>query len=150
MVFAAASSEVCSALAAAGSCFCEAFLASGVPPSSFDCEALFALSIAAQAQKEGGVVAFIDAEHALDPSWAEKIGVSLNDLLVSQPNYGEQALDICDLLVRSNSVDVVVVDSVAALTPKAELDGEMEDSSVGVQARMMSKAMRKLTAAVSQ
>ena len=109
-----------------------------------------ALSIAAQAQKEGGVVAFIDAEHALDPSWAEKIGVSLNDLLVSQPNYGEQALDICDLLVRSNSVDVVVVDSVAALTPKAELDGEMEDSSVGVQARMMSKAMRKLTAAVSQ
>lgn len=109
-----------------------------------------ALSIAAQAQKEGGVVAFIDAEHALDPTWAERIGVKLDDLLVSQPNYGEQALDICDLLVRSNSVDVVVVDSVAALTPKAELDGEMEDSSVGVQARMMSKAMRKLTAAVSQ
>ena len=109
-----------------------------------------ALSIAAQAQKEGGVVAFIDAEHALDPTWAEKIGVNLNDLLVSQPNYGEQALDICDLLVRSNSVDVVVVDSVAALTPKAELDGEMEDSSVGVQARMMSKAMRKLTGAISQ
>jgi recombination protein RecA len=109
-----------------------------------------ALSIAAQAQKEGGVVAFIDAEHALDPTWAEKIGVKLDDLLVSQPNYGEQALDICDLLVRSNSVDVVVVDSVAALTPKAELDGEMEDSSVGVQARMMSKAMRKLTGAISQ
>lgn len=109
-----------------------------------------ALSIAAQAQKDGGVVAFIDAEHALDPTWAERIGVKLDDLLVSQPNYGEQALDICDLLVRSNSVDVVVVDSVAALTPKAELDGEMEDSSVGVQARMMSKAMRKLTAAVSQ
>lgn len=109
-----------------------------------------ALSIAAQAQKEGGVVAFIDAEHALDPTWAEKIGVKLDDLLVSQPSHGEQALDICDLLVRSNSVDVVVVDSVAALTPKAELDGEMEDSSVGVQARMMSKAMRKLTGAISQ
>jgi recombination protein RecA len=109
-----------------------------------------ALSIAAQAQKEGGVVAFIDAEHALDPSWAERIGVNLNDILVSQPNYGEQALDICDLLVRSNSVDVVVVDSVAALTPKAELDGEMEDTQVGLQARMMSKAMRKLTAAISQ
>ncbi len=109
-----------------------------------------ALSIAAQAQKEGGVVAFIDAEHALDPTWAERIGVNLNDILVSQPNYGEQALDICDLLVRSNSVDVVVVDSVAALTPKAELDGEMEDLQVGLQARMMSKAMRKLTAAISQ
>ncbi len=109
-----------------------------------------ALSIAAQAQKEGGVVAFIDAEHALDPTWAEKIGVKLDNLLVSQPNYGEQALDICDLLVRSNSVDVVVVDSVAALTPKVELDGEMEDNQVGVQARMMSKAMRKLTSAISQ
>jgi len=109
-----------------------------------------ALTIAAQAQKEGGVVAFIDAEHALDPTWAERIGVNLNDILVSQPNYGEQALDICDLLVRSNSVDVVVVDSVAALTPKAELDGEMEDLQVGLQARMMSKAMRKLTAAISQ
>ncbi|HAT10928.1 MAG TPA: recombinase RecA [Planctomycetes bacterium] len=109
-----------------------------------------ALSIAARAQAEGGVVAFIDAEHALDPSWAEKIGVKLDDLLVSQPNYGEQALDICDLLVRSNGIDVVVVDSVAALTPKAELDGDMDDSSVGVQARMMSKAMRKLVGAVSQ
>jgi recombination protein RecA len=109
-----------------------------------------ALSIAARAQAEGGVVAFIDAEHALDPSWAEKIGVKLDDLLVSQPSYGEQALDICDLLVRSNGIDVVVVDSVAALTPKAELDGDMDDSSVGVQARMMSKAMRKLVGAVSQ
>lgn len=109
-----------------------------------------ALSIAASAQKEGGVVAFIDAEHALDPTWAEKIGVNLQDLLVSQPNFGEQALDICDLLVRSNAVDVVVVDSVAALTPKSELDGEMEDNQMGLQARMMSKAMRKLTAAVSQ
>jgi recombination protein RecA len=108
-----------------------------------------ALSIAAQAQKEGGVVAYIDAEHALDPTWAEKLGVKVADLLVSQPGYGEQALDICDLLVRSNSVDVVVVDSVAALTPKVELDGEMDETQVGVQARMMSKAMRKLTAAIS-
>ena len=106
-----------------------------------------ALSIAARAQADGGVVAFIDAEHALDPSYAEKIGVNLEDLLVSQPNYGEQALEICDLLVRSNAVDVVVVDSVAALVPKAELDGEMEDSQVGAQARMMSKAMRKITGA---
>jgi recombination protein RecA len=103
-----------------------------------------ALSIAAQAQKEGGTVAYVDAEHALDPSYAEKIGVRLNDLLVSQPGHGEQALDIVDTLVRSNAVDVVVVDSVAALTPKAELEGDMDDSSVGVQARMMSKAMRKL------
>ncbi len=108
-----------------------------------------ALSIVANAQREGGVAAFIDAEHALDPSWAERIGVSLNDLLVSQPSHGEQALDIADLLVRSNAVDVIVVDSVAALTPKAELDGDMDDVSVGVQARMMSKAMRKLTGAVS-
>jgi recombination protein RecA len=109
-----------------------------------------ALSIAARAQAEGGTVAFIDAEHALDPSWAEKIGVKLDDLLVSQPNYGEQALDIADLLVRSNGVDVVIVDSVAALTPKVELDGDMDDNMVGVQARMMSKAMRKLVGAISQ
>jgi recombination protein RecA len=108
-----------------------------------------ALSIAASAQREGGVVAFIDAEHALDPSYAEKIGVKLNDLLVSQPNFGEQALDICDLLVRSNAVDVVVVDSVAALVPKVELEGDMDESQMGVQARMMSKAMRKLTGAIS-
>ncbi len=108
-----------------------------------------ALSIVANAQREGGVAAFIDAEHALDPSWAEKIGVNLNDLLVSQPGHGEQALDIADLLVRSNAVDVVVVDSVAALTPKVELDGDMDDTTVGAQARMMSKAMRKLTAAIA-
>ena len=108
-----------------------------------------ALSVAAQAQKEGGVVAFVDAEHALDPSWAEKIGVNLNDLLVSQPSFGEQALDIVDTLVRSNAVDVVVVDSVAALTPKDELEGNMDDTSVGLQARMMSKAMRKLTGAIN-
>jgi recombination protein RecA len=109
-----------------------------------------ALSIIAQVQREGGIAAFIDAEHALDPTWAEKIGVNIKDLLVSQPNYGEQALDICDTLVRSNGIDVVVVDSVAALTPKVELDGEMDESQVGVQARMMSKAMRKLTGAISQ
>ncbi len=108
-----------------------------------------ALSIVANAQREGGVAAFIDAEHALDPSGAERIGVNLNDLLVSQPSHGEQALDIVDLLVRSNAVDVIVIDSVAALTPKAELDGDMDDASVGVQARMMSKAMRKLTGAVA-
>ncbi len=109
-----------------------------------------ALSVVANAQKAGGVAAFIDAEHALDPSYAEIIGVNLDDLLVSQPNYGEQALDICDLLVRSNAVDVVVVDSVAALVPKAELDGEMDDTQVGLMARMMSKAMRKLAGAISQ
>jgi len=109
-----------------------------------------ALSIVANAQREGGTAAFVDAEHALDPTWAERIGVNLNDLLVSQPNYGEQALDIVDLLVRSNAVDVIVIDSVAALTPKAELEGDMDDNQVGVQARMMSKAMRKLTGAVSQ
>jgi recombination protein RecA len=109
-----------------------------------------ALSLIANAQRDGGVAAFIDAEHALDPTWAEKIGVHLDDLLVSQPSHGEQALDICDTLVRSNAVDVVVVDSVAALVPKVELDGEMDDTQVGVQARMMSKAMRKLTGAVSQ
>jgi recombination protein RecA len=108
-----------------------------------------ALSCIAQAQKAGGVAAFIDAEHALDPTYAEKIGVNLDDLLVSQPNYGEQALEIADLLVRSNAVDVIVVDSVAALVPKAELDGEMDQAQVGIQARMMSKAMRKLTGAIS-
>ena len=108
-----------------------------------------ALSIAAQAQKEGGVVAYIDAEHALDPTWADKLGVNIADLLISQPSFGEQALDIVDTLVRSNAVDLVVVDSVAALTPKAELEGDMDESSVGLQARMMSKAMRKLTGAIN-
>ena len=109
-----------------------------------------ALSIIANAQREGGTAAFIDAEHALDPTWAGRIGVQLDDLLVSQPSYGEQALDICDTLVRSNAIDIVVIDSVAALTPKAELEGEMDESQVGAQARMMSKAMRKLTGAISQ
>ncbi|TVR13807.1 MAG: recombinase RecA [Planctomycetota bacterium] len=108
-----------------------------------------ALTVAANAQRGGGTAAVIDAEHALDPSWAEKLGVNLDDLLVSQPNHGEQALEIADTLVRSNAVDVVVVDSVAALVPKVELDGEMDDNQVGVQARMMSKAMRKLTGAIN-
>jgi recombination protein RecA len=96
-------------------------------------------------QKLGGVAAFIDAEHALDPQYAQKLGVNVNDLLISQPDTGEQALEICDMLVRSGSVDVVVVDSVAALTPKAEIEGEMGDSHMGLQARLMSQALRKLT-----
>ncbi len=108
------------------------------------------LSVIAQAQRLGGVCAFIDAEHALDPQYAEKIGVDLNDLLVSQPDTGEQALEITDMLVRSGSVDVVVIDSVAALTPKAEIEGEMGDSHVGLQARLMSQALRKLTANIKR
>jgi len=108
------------------------------------------LEVIAQAQKLGGVAAFIDAEHALDPVYAEKIGVDLEDLLVSQPDTGEQALEITDMLVRSGSVDVVVVDSVAALTPKAEIEGEMGDSHVGLQARLMSQALRKLTANIKR
>ncbi|MBP7828754.1 MAG: recombinase RecA [Kiritimatiellae bacterium] len=103
------------------------------------------LHIIANAQKNGGVAAFIDAEHALDPTYARKIGVNLDDLLVSQPDSGEEALTIADQLVRSNSVDVVVIDSVAALAPRAELEGAMGDSHVGLQARLMSQAMRKLT-----
>ncbi|MGD9791655.1 MAG: recombinase RecA [Phycisphaerales bacterium] len=109
-----------------------------------------ALTIAAQAQKEGGVAAFIDAEHALDPSWARKIGVNIDELLVSQPDSGEQALEICEMLVRSNAVDLIVVDSVAALTPKAEIEGEMGDAVVGLQARLMSQAMRKLTGVIAR
>ncbi len=103
------------------------------------------LHMIAEAQKLGGTCAFIDAEHALDPTYAEKLGVVLNDLLISQPDNGEQALNICEMLVKSGSVDLVVVDSVAALTPKAEIDGEMGDNHVGLQARMMSQALRKLT-----
>jgi len=103
------------------------------------------LQVVAQAQKKGGVCAFVDAEHALDPSYAEKLGVNVDDLLVSQPDTGEQALEIADMLVRSGAVDVVVIDSVAALTPKAEIEGEMGDSHVGLQARLMSQALRKLT-----
>ena len=103
------------------------------------------LQVAAQAQKAGGTVAFVDAEHALDPSYAQKLGVNVDDLLVSQPDTGEQALEIVDMLVRSGAVDVVIVDSVAALTPKAEIEGEMGDSHMGLQARLMSQALRKLT-----
>ncbi len=108
------------------------------------------LHIVANAQKSGGVAAFIDAEHALDPSWAKRLGVKLDDLLVSQPDTGEQALEICELLVRSNAVDVIVIDSVAALIPRAEIEGEMGDSHVGLQARLMSQALRKLTGAISR
>ena len=104
----------------------------------------------AEAQKQGGVAAFIDAEHALDPSWARRLGVNLDELLVSQPDTGEQALEICELLVRSNAVDIIVVDSVAALIPRAEIEGEMGDSHVGLQARLMSQALRKLTGAISK
>ncbi|MFH1565469.1 MAG: recombinase RecA [bacterium] len=106
--------------------------------------------IIAEVQKEGGIAAFIDAEHALDPDYAKKIGVNINDLLISQPDTGEQALEILETLVRSNAVDVVVVDSVAALTPKAEIEGDMGDSHMGLQARLMSQALRKLTAIVSK
>src|SRR5689334_3364871 len=109
-----------------------------------------ALSVVAQAQKRGGIAAFIDAEHALDAEYAKKLGVDIDNLLVSQPDNGEQALEIAEMLVRSNSVDVVVVDSVAALVPKAELEGEMGDSHVGLQARLMSQALRKLTAIVAK
>jgi recombination protein RecA len=108
------------------------------------------LHIIAEAQKRGGVAAFIDAEHALDPQYASRIGVRTEELLISQPDTGEQALEIVEVLVRSGAVDVVVVDSVAALVPKAEIDGEMGDSHVGLQARLMSQAMRKLTAAISR
>jgi len=108
------------------------------------------LHVVAEAQKRGGVCAFIDAEHALDVGYAKKLGVKTEELLVSQPDFGEQALEIADMLVRSNAVDVVVVDSVAALTPKAELEGEMGDTHVGLQARLMSQALRKLTAAISK
>lgn len=109
-----------------------------------------ALSVIAQAQKKGGTCAFIDAEHALDPSYAKKIGVDIENLLISQPDAGEQALEITDTLVRSGAVDVLVVDSVAALVPKAELEGEMGDSHMGLQARLMSQALRKLTSTVAR
>jgi len=108
------------------------------------------LHVVAEAQKQGGTAAFVDAEHALDPNYAEKLGVDMDELLVSQPDTGEQALEITDMLVRSGAVDVVVVDSVAALTPKAEIEGEMGDSHVGLQARLMSQALRKLTANIKR
>ena len=109
-----------------------------------------ALSTVAQAQKKGGIAAFIDAEHALDPDWAQKLGVNLDDLYVSQPSNGEEALEIVDNLVRSNAFDILVVDSVAALVPKSELEGNMGDAQMGVQARLMSQALRKLTGAISK
>ena len=109
-----------------------------------------ALHIAAQAQKNKGVVAYIDAEHALDPEYAKALGVDVDELLISQPDYGEQALEIADLLVRSGAVDLIVVDSVAALVPKAEIDGEMSDQQMGLQARLMSKALRKLTGSLNK
>ncbi len=108
------------------------------------------LHIIAQAQKQGGTAAFVDAEHALDPSYAEKLGINMDELLVSQPDTGEQALEITDMLVRSGAVDVVVIDSVAALTPRAEIEGEMGDTHVGLQARLMSQALRKLTANIKR
>ncbi len=108
------------------------------------------LSVIAQAQKNGGTAALIDAEHALDPLWAQKVGVNLDDLLISQPDTGEQALEITETLIRSGAVDVIVIDSVAALVPRAEIEGEMGDSMMGVQARLMSQALRKLTGAISK
>ena len=108
------------------------------------------LHVIAEAQKLGGTAAFIDAEHALDPDYAKKLGVNTEDLYISQPDNGEQALDIADYLVRSNAVDIVVIDSVAALTPKSEIEGDMEQQNVGVQARLMSKALRKLTAIINK
>ncbi len=109
-----------------------------------------ALHLVANAQKEGGLAAYIDAEHALDPGYAEKIGVNINDLLICQPDSGEEALNIAETLARSNAVDIIIIDSVAALVPKAELEGEIGDSFMGLQARMMSQAMRKLTAALAR
>ncbi|MFY9395041.1 MAG: recombinase RecA, partial [Halanaerobiales bacterium] len=109
-----------------------------------------ALHIIAEAQKRGGVAAFIDAEHALDPRYSENLGVDIDSLLISQPNNGEEALEIAEALVRSNAIDVIVIDSVAALVPKAEIDGEMGDTHVGLQARLMSQAMRKLSGAISK
>ena len=108
------------------------------------------LSTIAQAQKKGGIAAFIDAEHALDPSYAKKLGVNIDDLLVSQPDNGEEALEICESLVRSNAIDIIVIDSVAALVPNAEIEGDMGDSHMGLQARLMSQALRKLTGTISK
>ena len=109
-----------------------------------------ALHVVAEAQAAGGIAAFVDAEHALDPSWAKKLGVELETLLVSQPNHGEQAMNICEMLVRSNAVDIVVIDSVAALIPQKELEGEIGDTHVGLQARLMSQSMRRLTGSIAK
>ena len=110
----------------------------------------FALHAIAEAQKEGGIAAFIDAEHALDPRYAYALGVDVDNLIVSQPDTGEQALEICDHLIRSGAIAIIVVDSVAALVPKVEIDGDMGDSHIGLQARLMSQAMRKLSGAISK
>ena len=109
-----------------------------------------ALHVVAQAQRKGGIAAFIDAEHALDPGWAKKLGVELETLLVSQPGSGEEAMHIAEMLIKSNAVDVIVIDSVAALVPKKELEGEIGDSHVGLQARLMSQSMRKLTGVIAK
>ena len=109
-----------------------------------------ALHAVASAQRKGGIAAFVDAEHALDPSWAKRLGVNLEELLVSQPTFGEEGLQIAEMLIKSNAVDIIVIDSVAALVPKAELDGEIGDKHVGLQARMMSQALRKLTGAIAK
>ncbi|MDD5102549.1 MAG: ATPase domain-containing protein, partial [Endomicrobiaceae bacterium] len=109
-----------------------------------------ALCIAAEAQKQGGIVAYIDAEHAMDPEYAAKLGVDIDNMLISQPDSGEQGLEISDKLVRSGAVDLIVVDSVAALVPRAEIEGEMGDSFMGLQARLMSQALRKLTSTISK
>src|SRR3546814_10128933 len=109
-----------------------------------------ALHVLAEAQKQGGTCAFIDAEHALDPSYARKLGVNIDELLISQPDAGEQALEIADTLVRSGAIDVLVIDSVAALVPRAELEGEMGDSHVGLHARLMRQALRKMTGSISR
>ena len=109
-----------------------------------------ALSVIAQAQKQGGLAAFVDAEHALDPAWAKTIGINLDELLISQPDTGEQALEIVETLIRSGGLDVIVIDSVAALVPRAEIEGEMGDAMVGVQARLMSQALRKLTGVIAK
>ncbi|HMC11123.1 MAG TPA: recombinase RecA, partial [Pirellulaceae bacterium] len=109
-----------------------------------------ALHVAAQAQKAGGIAAMIDAEHAFDPTWGKKLGVQLDTLLVSQPNNGEEAMQITEMLIKSNAVDVIIIDSVAALVPRAELDGEIGDTHVGLQARLMSQSMRKLTGAIAK
>src|SRR6202035_2563110 len=108
------------------------------------------LQVIAECQRLGGTATFIDAEHALDPAYAKRLGVNVDELLISQPDTGEQALEIADTLVRSSAVDIVVIDSVAALTPKAEIEGEMGDSHMGLQARLMSQALRKLTANISK
>ena len=109
-----------------------------------------AIHAIAEAQKVGGIAAFIDAEHAFDPTYAQKLGVNINELLISQPDNGEQALEIADSLIRSGAIDIIVIDSVAALTPKAEIEGEMGESKMGLQARLMSQALRKLTGSISK